>query len=106
MEVVVGCIQLKLISVQSLKDHKLTLYFAIKGVFVILYDMGAWTIIWHISFKYWETSRQFTRLIRMQKSYDNSNSNNHHRNGSSYESAGGFNLVDHSSREGHVLIKG
>ena len=27
--------------------------------------MGAWTIIWHISFKYWETSRQFARMIRM-----------------------------------------
>ena len=33
---------------------------------VILYDLGTHTVMWFISFKYWETARQFSRIAFMQ----------------------------------------
>ena len=71
LQIIYGCVVLKLISLKEWKEDEVTLYYTVKGVILILYDTGAWTIIWHISFKYWETSRQFARMIRIVKENGN-----------------------------------
>ena len=64
-EIFIGIEILHFISLDVLVEKRLKLYIALQGTFVILYDLGAWTIIWHVSFKYWETARQFSRMVRM-----------------------------------------
>ena len=65
IEIFVGVILLRLISIRKFADSNLNSYIAITGCLIILYDLSAWTIIWHVSFKYWETARQFSRMVRM-----------------------------------------
>ena len=97
LQIIYGCIVLKLISLKKWKEDEVTLYYTVKGVILSLYDTAAWTIIWHISFKYWETSRQFTRMIRIVK--ENSNREPREENGTPESSQ----LVQ--SAEGQVKLK-
>ena len=65
-----GIIILQIIDVHTLSDSNVNWYFGIKGILTIFYDLGSWAIIWHISFKYWETARQFSRMVRVYQAQD------------------------------------
>ena len=45
-------------------DHVWTV-FSIIAASIFAWDLGNFAIVWFVSFKYWETSRQFTRVIRL-----------------------------------------
>ena len=64
-ECLVGVIILKLVSIIEFADDHKELYLTITGFLIMIYDLGCWTIIWHVTFKYWETARQFSRMVRM-----------------------------------------
>jgi len=68
MELIEGAIILQLLNIDSVADGKYKVHFICKGVALILYNLGSWTIIWHVSFKYWETARQLSRVVRMYQS--------------------------------------
>ena len=70
-EIIVGIIILQLVTMMSFAKTNVELYIAVTGGFIYMYNLGAWTIIWHVTFKYWETARQFSRLVRICQTNDN-----------------------------------
>ena len=48
-------------------QHSRSTYYAIIGGCIALHDIGVLQIIWFVTFKYWETARQFSRMIRILK---------------------------------------
>ena len=40
-------------------------YYAIIGVCIGIHEVGVLQIMWFVTFKYWETARQFSRMIRI-----------------------------------------
>ena len=50
----------------KIKENKFILYTATETLLVSFADLGSMCIIWFVTFKYWETARQFSRLLRLQ----------------------------------------
>ncbi len=46
-------------------DENQDLYYSVIGFTVSMHDLGLLIIVWFVTFKYWETSRQFSRVIRV-----------------------------------------
>lgn len=66
IELMDGAILLQIITlVYKVKDLRSTLYLVLLSFSNFFYNIGMFSIIWFVSFKYWETSRQFSRIVRM-----------------------------------------
>ena len=60
-----GAIILSYISPEHLQSITPLLEFIMLGVSLCAYDVGMNSIIWFVTFKYWETARQFSRMVRV-----------------------------------------
>ena len=69
MEVCYGAVLLFwFMEVEQVKNNAYLYYISAVTILIAMADFGSLTIIWFVTFKYWETARQFSRLLRLQKS--------------------------------------
>ncbi len=52
-------------SPKHLQEVTPVLEFILLGTALCVYDIGMNSIIWFVTFKYWETARQFSRMVRV-----------------------------------------
>ena len=50
---------------EAVYDWSKNFYYSIIGFSVGLHDLGIFLTVWFVTFKYWETSRQYSRMIRI-----------------------------------------
>ena len=60
-----GAVMLKIVNTDTLEIDRPVLVFTFTAVSIFLWDLSNFVIVWFVTFKYWETARQFARVMRL-----------------------------------------